>query len=793
VSTVDLPATEWYGDLTPAAPPSGPPAEPMKRESSPASRPGRIRRALRDALPADRVLLALLALLAIVPFEIQFYDLTFLRDALGAVVVVSLVCLLSPKRPFALVLWLAVGALFVYLTLVVFDLDWSAVYPGVTGARTVLETTAPRFANEGPFLAGPVALAAIAAFIGIELAARTRLATLTTAPALGALLVSLLYTGQRPRDYLLLVPVAMALALLGVVLVRANRSRTEGAADATEVAEPAGPGRGGGRGSRAHLRLGLPVLSVVVLASLLLAQALPVVNDALRVDIPKENDPEVELASDISPLAKVKENLINVDNPVLFTVRFDGVAPDRAPDRVRIAALERYEGDVWNTAAKFPKVGREPPPGSSGARPTMKIDQTYRLQAPYRMGFLPALDRPVGIDSRDNVGFDRISGMLITDAPNPIEYSVTSDVPVTDEARFRAAAPGFDPVVADLAEPPRIRMPEIDDYARQSRFLDQPTTYDMLKAIEADMKGEGFGYNTRATAGHALGGLKRFLAADDDDGAAGEASPRVGYSEQFAASFALIARILRLPARVVVGYLINRPADAVGRDREVRANDIHAWVEVHLNGVGWVAFDGTNRQERPADPPPADQETSPPIGPPTTQPVPVPTSAVAAQPDTCETDGTGCADQTGGRAILWILLILLGLVALIVPIVIVVVKAVRRRRRHRRGTTAQRIVGAWREVLDRLMVNGVPTTSSMTAAELSDSLSTGGGDTSSRVAELGPLLDEALYSPGGPPEELVDRAWQAEAGVADALREQTGLRSRLRAAVDPRPLVGGRR
>jgi hypothetical protein len=82
----------------------------------------------------------------------------------------------------------------------------------------------------------------------------------------------------------------------------------------------------------------------------------------------------------------------------------------------------------------------------------------------------------------------------------------------------------------------------------------------------------------------------------------------------------------------------------------------------------------------------------------------------------------------------------------------------------------------------------------MTATELADACApVAGPEAASRVVGLGPVLDAALYGPGLPPEDLVARAWDAEAGVADALRDRTSRLKRARAAVDPRPLVGSGR
>jgi hypothetical protein len=155
---------------------------------------------------------------------------------------------------------------------------------------------------------------------------------------------------------------------------------------------------------------------------------------------------------------------------------------------------------------------------------------------------------------------------------------------------------------------------------------------------------------------------------------------------------------------------------------------------------------------------------------------------------------TGVCTETGGSTGWWLLLLLAVLLGVVAPLVVVLLKALRRRRRRSRGSPAQRAMGAWREVLDRLRVYGLAGSRSLTARELSSRLGErAGGDAAARVAELGPVLDSALYSPEDPPEDVARQAWDAEAGLSDAIRERSGLLRRARAAVDPRPLVGGRR
>ena len=65
-----------------------------------------------------------------------------------------------------------------------------------------------------------------------------------------------------------------------------------------------------------------------------------------------------------------------------------------------------------------------------------------------------------------------------------------------------------------------------------------------------------------------------------------------GYCSYFASAMAVLCRIAGLPARYVEGYYV--PAQP-GGETIVTGRNAHAWVEVYLNGLGWIAFDPTAR------------------------------------------------------------------------------------------------------------------------------------------------------------------------------------------------------
>jgi hypothetical protein len=67
---------------------------------------------------------------------------------------------------------------------------------------------------------------------------------------------------------------------------------------------------------------------------------------------------------------------------------------------------------------------------------------------------------------------------------------------------------------------------------------------------------------------------------------------RLGWCEQIASSFVVLARSVGVPARLVTGFVPGEHDALTGRF-VVRERDAHAWTEVYFGGIGWQGFDPT--------------------------------------------------------------------------------------------------------------------------------------------------------------------------------------------------------
>lgn len=463
------------------------------------------------------------------------------------------------------------------------------------------------------------------------------------------------------------------------------------------------------------------------------------------------------------------------------------------------AVLAGYDGNAWQFSSDFlPTGGRVPaPPGSvpgtDGVPVTAKVDITGHLPIP----MLPAPDRPVLVEGAA-VAADATTGMLLAEQAGRITYEVKSraplvtldDLPPGSGNPIATESPGAE--AADLELPPATS----SDLATAARFTASLTgmapapTVSFLQAVlhalqthesrfvaPAPSRPEAGQGTDVPASGTALSEVLEAVTVD-----------RVATPEQFATFFALVARYLGVPARVVTGFRLTA-APAAGPvpagHYAVTARQAWTWAEIPLAGLGWTV----------ADPTPA--TTSSVVSPP--QSVRAPTTTLPSRPTTLASGSPAGAvhalaapvtrrkapARPGGRLAPALFAAGIAVAALAgVPAQAAARRKVRRARRNRGGSRS-RAVGAWWELLDGIGRYGLAprpgATASEVAREVGDSF---GADVTSLVTAVGVVADRALYCTSQPvPEEAVEKAWSAQRQVTRAVARGADRRQRLSAAV----------
>ncbi|GIG41136.1 hypothetical protein Cph01nite_28980 [Cellulomonas phragmiteti] len=641
----------------------------------------------------------------------------------------------------------------------------------LSGWARMLTVTLPADASPD-LLALPVGLVAAAAYGAVLLALRTRLVVGVVLPALVVLVACLALTAGR--DAWALVPtVALLATALLLVLVRANRASTDDGAslaDARAVGVDLAAQRRHSTAGR--VLIGLPGAAAVVALAGLGASALPVADGSSRADPRAVYAPPVQVDQGLSPLVQVRPQL--TDPPVpLYRVRVRSEGDPAAVDRVRLAALDRFDGALWTQGGRFVLAGSALPHTTTYASGAGTVRADVEVLTGGSL-FLPVVGEPVGLTGTA-AALDAASGTLVradTDAGSgATSYTVTGLVADLDGVQDAGPAPG-DPGLLALPDAPAWVAEQADD-ARAAGA----TPWAQLDALAATLRARS--YDPEGLPGHSYGALERLLRAED---------PVPGYAEQHASAFAVVARALGYPARVAVGYRLD-PARAVDGVVDVASSDVHAWPEVLLDGYGWVAFEPTDVTNT-VDAPRPDEPEVPQVAP----------DDAVAQPTQADDAADNSASEVGGvlaRVVRTGVLVVVGVVLglLLLAAGVVAAKAARRSRRRTRGTPARRVAAAWREACDVLREQGVPVALARTPLEVARTARVGTGPASAAgdaVAELATLVTAAVCGPAEPTDATARRAWAHAAEVRRRAASRVPLPRRVLAAVDPRTLRGPR-
>lgn len=476
------------------------------------------------------------------------------------------------------------------------------------------------------------------------------------------------------------------------------------------------------------------------------------------------------------------------DSPApLFSV----TSPD-GPQRLRWQVLDTFDGAHWTTSAVYRSAGKALPPGdavSDPAGPGVPVRETVRIDS-LASAFLPAAGRVRSVSGTD-VRVAPDLGMIATGdghaAPGSLSYSVDATVPVfNDLARLESAQPGAGGSLDPLLAVPEDMPDNLTAFAATAAVGDTP--YDQMTAL-ATAVSQAFPYVPDSAAGQSFGRLSTLLAygklPDDSAGAGADA---------FAALFAVAARQVGFPARVVVGFVPGTPdasaasgasgaSDASGTS-SVTGKDVRVWPEVYFQGVGWVPFYGAVPDGQGSDggsvPVQRQQSTVP-----TSEPSSAPTSAPgpsytgpSAEIATPATGGQGSATALILAGVAVVLVI-----ALLVGFAVFGGLAQRRRLAARRGDPDPRLrtQWAWLESLDALGVDARTTsTPSEVAAAAADPLGPEGAEP---IRGLAGLAELAAYGAEAPGPEQADQAWAYADQIRVLWRRRTPRRVRAMQAM----------
>ena len=441
-----------------------------------------------------------------------------------------------------------------------------------------------------------------------------------------------------------------------------------------------------------------------------------------------------------SPLAAFRHYTSDLEETTLVQV---AGLPEGA--RLRLAAMDVYDGTTFtmSPAGTHPGDGylsvgtRMPafdvPDGSAAAQMTISSSGLLGPWVP-TTGAVTALTFTGGdaAAQQDGLHLDRWAQALLTTGPTAsMTYSLDTMVtPDWSDGQLQ----GVD------APPPRgedRHVPQaVSDLATRVAGSEQ-TPLGRARAIERYLTTNGY-YSNEDTAasrpGHRSDRLQRMLEADQ----------LIGDDEQYAALMALMLHSLGVNARVVMGLY----PPGGGQSAALHGGDVHVWVEVEFDGVGWQTFDPTP----PYDQTPQTEVTRPRSvpQPQVLQPPEPPDAPVELPPSTSDKPAGQPNDED--RSLPWGIIGAAGagLLLLVGPVVLIVAAKALRRRRRRRAEPARALTGSWDEVVDLATDSGIDVPVHLTRQEAAWMLA----DELGPAAGAGPAAAKGAAEETGPATEL---------------------------------------
>lgn len=450
---------------------------------------------------------------------------------------------------------------------------------------------------------------------------------------------------------------------------------------------------------------------------------------------------------------------------------------------LRLASLPQFNSSGWSNVQIRLNSGNQLPvvPGlTDTAGPERDVSVTVRdFQSQYLpMPYAPRTFTAAGDWRYDANSLTVVNGSNQPQALRNLSYSVTSvEVAPTAEQLDKAVA--GTPLDSSITGAIPKDLPEDLIRLTQDVVRGQDTPAAKAAAIQAYLRGGTFTYSTEPLPGNGYRALENFLLHD-----------RRGYCEQFAASMAMMARIVGIPSRVSVGFL---PGKKDGDTWRVAIRDMHAWPELYFAGYGWVRFEPTPGSVTGSAPPWTVESSSNATTKPSEEP------SVAPSQDTPSTSANATQapvdpNQTAGDTATfpWGRTLLGSGVGLVVLLLLAAPATIRVRRRSARLAGGQladeQVEAAWAEIRDTVLDQGGtwPTGSPhVISSEVAHRLD---APESAAMGQVATLVERSRYSRRFDDATAAAGVPQLTTEIRRGLSAPLSRRRRLRALLLPRSL-----
>lgn len=671
----------------------------------------------------------------------------------------------------------------------------SGFLPNLESLRTLLAgvvlswkdvlTVAPPVGLRAGMLVVPFLSAYVTALVAGLLAWRFRSPFWTAIPITVMFIVGIIF-GTRDVPLPLLRGLVLVMALVCWLAWRRQVDRAAG------LDQPTGNGGGHVSAARPGLRrIGFGAV-VLMVAGGLTAVASP----ALQVDQPRQvlRDavvPPIDLYDYPSPLMSFRNYAKDhADEPLLSVTGL----PDG--QRVRLAALDSYDGMVFDvdprSGGNFTPVGDAGNVNSSSAEDPLRSRGSLDITIEgYHGVWLPAGGKLLGLDVSGERSEELARSLFYNDDAETAlsttglragdSYTATVEYPVQiDRKKLK------DYGLSDVTMPKLANVPQIVSGKAAEMVGDETTGVERAAAMEGILHETGYFSNGKenevpSLSGHGAARIASLLDAD----------AMIGDDEQYAAAMALMARDQGMPARVVMGFYPEKydPSGTV----QIKGEDVHAWVEIGFENVGWVAFTPTPDKDKEPTPPQQEPQSIP--QPQVLQPPPPPQDKAKLPPETApdpqDVDESNEEFWAFWGPILTVTLsIVIPLFILMLPLLVVAfLKLRRRKRRFGTGGPGNRLGGGWKEVISLATDLGARPDPSGTRRENARALGEGFPQTANTTKALAHRADAAVFGAAVPSEAEVADYWNMVDEQLAGMSSSVGFWGRMRGKYSPRSLV----
>lgn len=263
-------------------------------------------------------------------------------------------------------------------------------------------------------------------------------------------------------------------------------------------------------------------------------------------------------------------------NELIFRARFDGDPPARSDLYWRAMTLNHFDGERWSQWR-----ARGAPPGGVRQQPDLPVRAAGSAQWDYEVMHAPTWQRWVAT-------LENLTGYQGADAGWAIDNRLIWDDRIRRSVGFRASAAEHVEPASDLLDSLRqaaLQLPTEGnpELRRQAAawYRDVDGAEAMAERIMRFFAESGFRYSLQPGTYARPDGVDEFLF-----------DRQIGFCAHFAEAMVLMLRSVDIPARVVTGYLGGQWSSE-GDYLVVRAREAHAWVELWVEGRGWVRYDPT--------------------------------------------------------------------------------------------------------------------------------------------------------------------------------------------------------